>query len=285
MPAKIKLSQQQIQYILSEYQKRGTNSIAAEFGCTQKVIKRILNENSIELRFPTKIKTLNDDYFETIDTEEKAYFLGFMFADGCVTDGTKRQKRIIISIQSRDIEILTKFKKAINYSGDIKVRTRPNKPKHHKEMANLDFCSEKMANDLIDKGCVPRKSLILKAPSFKQVPEHLVKHFIRGVFDGDGSIHSSIVRPNYESFIFEIVGTKSICDYANFHIAKALNTPLKSLIKRKNIFMYPVGGNAQIKHLYNWLYSDSTIWLQRKKNKFKTLFLVPNSTKVVLPFD
>lgn len=146
---------------------------------------------------PTIKRKLNTYYFKTIDTEEKAYWLGFLYADGCICEkwgkkpnGERRLKSLTfgIALKAEDKEHLCKFAKSLDHENPM----FRNKKVHlnGKEFQSVDYtvgCTE-MAKDLIELGCFPRKSLILEFPSEQQVPTHLLKHFIRGYFDGDGSV-------------------------------------------------------------------------------------------------
>ena len=123
-------------------------------------------------------KPFNENYFEKIDTEKKAYFLGFLMADGCVVERKNSQPCIGIQIKSNDEYILNELKKELN----TKNKIGQNKKRGHSQ---LKVHSLKMANDLAKYGIVPRKTGIEQFPennmSYKMIP-----HFIRGFFDGDG---------------------------------------------------------------------------------------------------
>lgn len=114
--------------------------------------------------------------FEKIDTEEKAYWLGFLYADGYLGTETNH---IEIALASKDINHIKKFVAFINHKGkilkdDIRVR--------------ISFRDKKMHSDLIKLGCTPKKSLTLQFPSEEQLPKKLLRHFVRGFIDGDGYI-------------------------------------------------------------------------------------------------
>ena len=116
--------------------------------------------------------------FEKIDTEEKAYWLGFLYADGSV--GSKEDK-IELGLAEKDLKHIEKFKTFMNINNKISYREKT-------KSYRMSFRSAKCKQDLIDKGCIPKKSLILDFPNENQVPKELQRHFIRGYFDGDGSI-------------------------------------------------------------------------------------------------
>ena len=146
-----------------------------------------------------------------------------MYADGNVR---KRKNQSIIQIKVNDHEIIEKFIKSIN--GNMSVSHYTNSV--GKTISAIHLTSDKMFSDLIKQGCIPNKSLILTFPNKYQVPENLINHFIRGYFDGDGSISYGI-RERYSvrkkqntkrlSMNAEFVGTKEmligINNYINFN--------------------------------------------------------------------
>ena len=116
------------------------------------------------------------NHFEKIDTEEKAYWLGFLYADGSV--GSKENK-IELGLAEKDLSQVEKFKQFIGL--DNKISYRKNTKSYRSS-----FRSQKCKQDLISQGCVPKKSLILTFPTEQQVSHSLICHFMRGYFDGDG---------------------------------------------------------------------------------------------------
>lgn len=125
--------------------------------------------------------------------------------------------------------------------------------------------SQKTVDDLIDKGCVKQKSLILKPP--KKVPEKLINHFIRGFFDGDGSI-TKTYNKTYNKYIYgiNITSTLEMCEWLKsiFGFGSVLKEK-----RRENTYYFTFGGNNQLKFFYDFLYKNSTIWMDRKYNRFQ----------------
>ena len=194
------------------------------------------------------------DYFEKIDTEEKAYWLGFLYADGYVSyKGT-----ISLGLQEKDKDHLEKLKKSIK-AEQIELQYKKNTKSY-----SLNLGSVKMANDLIKLGCTQAKSLILEFPTIEQVPEHLVHHFMRGYFDGDGCIY---VPEDKNHCYFSVLGTHNFLD-------KYEEILLKNIHKdtwNENTESIHYGGKNQIQKIFNYLYKDATIYLDRKYEKFKSL--------------
>ena len=136
---------------------------------------------------------MNYNYFDTIDTEEKAYWLGFLFADGNLSvpsyttkEGKIKNGRYKISLElkAEDIEHLKKFAKAIDYEKEIKT-VKCSGYDDTTKRCRLMFNNKHMWNTLNNLGCTPRKSLTLQFPN---ISEKLEIPFIRGYFDGDGCL-------------------------------------------------------------------------------------------------
>ena len=130
------------------------------------------------------------NFFQDIDNEHKAYWLGFLCADGCILDmklksGERIPQTLQISISINDIELIYEFMRDIKIDKKVYIGTSKNK-KSITQYAKLCVGSNKMCRDLISHGCVQRKTYILKFPD---IDEYLVRHFIRGYFDGDGSVY------------------------------------------------------------------------------------------------
>lgn len=209
----------------------------------------------------------NEDFFETIDSEEKAYWLGFMYADGYIVSNQGRygQEKVGITLSTKDIDHLKKFKKSIKATNPITDVSRATY-----SLSRILLTSQKTVNDLIKQGCVRQKSLILEFPTIKQVPYELLHHFVRGYFDGDGSISSSFSKTTeHISYNVSIVGTENFMYECYLFLGE-----MGSLFpdKRKNNSWYlNIGGNLQIITLFKFLYKDATIYMDRKYNKFQEL--------------
>jgi hypothetical protein len=203
--------------------------------------------------------SLNESYFNKIDDEQKAYFLGLLASDGCITDSNK----VLISLVKDDSYLLESLKKVIDYTGplyELKKRTQ-----NHKDQIRLQLRSFNMYNDLNNLGVVPRKSLILKFPTEEQVPKEFQRHFIRGYFDGDGS--TKIAKG---CLYFRFVGTYEFLSILQNIIIENCNinkTNFYQAIKSKNTFELTFGGDKQCIQLYDFMYNKSSIQLERKKEK------------------
>lgn len=190
---------------------------------------------------------LNESFFEIIDTEEKAYFLGFLYADGALY----KDKSVSLDLNKKDLEILYKFKDVLNYSKPLKK---------YNDKAAVVINSHKMYNDLIKLGCTERKTFTLKYPTDNSIPKELTHHFIRGVFDGDGCVYRA--KKRYADCI-SFLGTE--------HLLKGIESfiGIKNHFRKcGNIFRLSYHTQLRFKEVRNILYKDATIFLIRKYNKF-----------------
>ena len=195
--------------------------------------------------------SINSNIFNIIDTEEKAYWLGFLYADGNISI---KENRIELSLSEKDKEHLEKFKTFLSYKGNIYFKQKT-------KSYRILFRDSQIHKDLIKLGCIPRKSLILKFPIKKQVPKKLIFHFIRGYFDGDGYI-----RDSKSAIEITLLGTKeflrSILDILKINI----NLKKDKRHLENTYYISLCGDNARNFGIF--LYKNSTIFLERKKDRF-----------------
>lgn len=223
---------------------------------------------------------LDDNYFETIDTEGKAYFLGLLYADGCVCF-KKGINYANLGLNDPDRYILERMKFELKSTSPIfEIKKEGNhfyksttpKTKFHL----IRFISKKMCQDLIKHGCVPKKSLILNFPTWEHVPKHLIHHFIRGYFDGDGCIHL-MKRKNINSLHFSLLGTYSMLSNIKTIISEELGVridanifPYKWGTRGYGIYSFHIKNKLVLEKIKHYLYKDSNFYLTRKKDIFYT---------------
>lgn len=247
-----KIKNEDIPLIIKEYlQLISTCNIAKKYKVSAQTISNILKKNDIVVRNDRKTFHFNENYFKKIDTEIKAYFLGFLYADGSVS---KNRNITAISIKDVDIEILEVFKKDLGTDKKIYRRS---------SLAKLEIVSKVIKEDLIRLGCVPSKTYNLKFPTKEQVPIELVRHFIRGFFDGDGCIgvYNKQIR-------IQIVGTWEILrglrefleslGIQKIKINKGRSIPVLCIFKKESVIKF-----------CNLMFKDSNVYLTRK-NKIWT---------------
>ena len=188
--------------------------------------------------------------FEIIDTEEKAYWLGFLYADGCVGSN---ENKVELGLAEKDLKHIEKFRDFIGVFNKICYRSSTKSYRY-------SFRSETCKNDLIKQGCTQKKSLTLTFPTEEQVPKTLIKHFIRGYFDGDGWF------TNTDScFQVGIIGTENFIN-GFLNSVENINKDNKIFdVHRKNgAKRYVFGAYDDVLNFLNWIYKDANIYLDRK---------------------
>lgn len=270
-------TKEQEQEIIALYQtKLSTIKLAKKYGCSTGAINNVLKRNNVQRRSNKenrRLYTLNQDFFNKIDTEEKAYWLGFLYADGNIR---KHKNQSIIQLKVEDREVIEKFLKSLNCNmpiGEYKNWSGG-------DIFGVCLTSDKMFGDLSKHGCVPNKSLILKFPT--TLPNELVNDFIRGYFDGDGSVYINNKRwiktpkTNPETCYTEYIGvgfngTKELLEGINKHFY--IGTIHKeSRRKSTNTWYMHTTSKEKVKSFYEYLYKDAKIYLNRKKKKFELFY-------------
>lgn len=218
-------------------------------------------------------KTCIRDFFNVIDTEEKAYWLGFIFADGYISYSEKNMKKgqlattycTGIKLQWSDREHLKKFNKSI--SGNYKVFKETSHPDGFRqkitEAAKILVYSQQMYNDL-NKYFDRDKTYTAKFPD---IQDDLMRHFIRGYFDGDGCL-SLIDEKVYVKFLGASKefheGLKNVLYKNNFIFTSS------SKINSYETEMYYISINRNLEKIkfLDWIYQDCNIYLDRKYEKY-----------------
>ena len=254
--------------ILDKYSnKQSIQSIADELSIsTNTVWNCLLEYNAADSNRTSRIYDIDESKFESISTEEEAYWLGFFMADGYV-DEVKGE--LSLCLQYSDKEHVDKF---IQFLGSNKTGYYKDNNGH--DAYRVDIGSRKLTNNLKALGCCQAKTFILKFPSYQKVPKRLMKHFIRGYFDGDGCACLS-----NKTLRFSIVSASKqfIYRWQDF-LVKELKINKTKIYERidceTNHVLYTVSNAAyeDLKRIYNYLYSDATIFLERKHQKFITFF-------------
>lgn len=204
--------------------------------------------------------TCDECYFETIDSEAKAYWLGFIYADGYISGNN-----LGITLSTDDMQHLEKFSKDILSTYPINTYLYSGYSDTYGSRVLIR--SEKLVGDLLRHGVFYNKSLILLPPI--NIPEHLTMDFIRGYMDGDGSI--SVSKTKYGNvFKLRFEGTMEILQW----IQSILKTNCK-LQKRKkddkNSYTLDYGGNLSVLAKLNLIYNNATVFLPRKYDRYKML--------------
>lgn len=197
----------------------------------------------------SQIYDWDETYFEKIDTEQKAYWLGFIAADGCVD-----HKEFRLHISERDLEHLIEFKNAIKSTHPIHFTAN--------KSATFILGTKKIVKDLSALGIVHRKTYVLEYPF---IPKRLNRHFIRGVFDGDGCI-TDVKNKNSKRWSIYTASTKFKDQLSNIIKNETGVTP--SIYPQYKGHHIMVNTKAGVQALEKYMYADATVYLKRKMEKF-----------------
>ena len=232
-------------------------------------IYRMLKENCVMRNDSEKSRkySYNKDLFKVIDTEEKAYWLGFIYADGYIVNGIKGKNNdsLGITLSNKDKEHIEKFKKSIDSNHPIRIY----KSKYGSNSARIIIQDEELVADLIELGVLRNKSLILKFPTTDVVDKSLIYHFIRGYFDGDGSFKKKGQKLN--GYDFSVLGTIEFLTELRTYLG--VDNEIRKCNKNNdsNNYHLTFGGNRKVKQVANMLYGNANIYLDRKYKRYREI--------------
>lgn len=257
-----------ISQVVEEYKGgKSIQAIARELKSSEETISKAIKSAGIEVFRNGVTPSINYHIFDSIDTEEKAYWLGFIWADGCIMDIHKDKPNYAfeLGLSVKDIEHLRKFCKFAGIpESRIKIR-KNNKLNKDNEfyLCRVQVSSKHLWNTLNSYGCCPNKTTNEIFPSVDIFSKmELITHFIRGVFDGDGWVYFD----NRNLLMAGICGQENfLLQLMNFlpqHLRRdrclsCNNTDIIKVIKY---------GCTPAVEFVKFLYSNSTIYLNRKYN-------------------
>ena len=242
------------------------------FNVTPNAVCSLLKRNGYKSKSPSELKRkypIQEDFFDKIDTEEKAYVLGLLYADGY--NNTDRNS-VSLGLKETDKEVLDKITALIQPTKPlqyINMSSQRNKEgfENSQNQCRLMINNKHISQRLVELGCVKAKTHTLTFPTEEQVPSCLIRHFVRGYFDGDGSVSGD----KQKQFCF--VGTMDFLLPLQQILIKELNFSKTKLDRRhkdrdNNIRSLRYCGVNQCITFRDWLYKDATIYLERKKKIF-----------------
>lgn len=266
MPFHRKINEDQQAEIIKLYQSGLTcQAIAAKLGYSYSGIHSLLMRNQIPRRAALKRQYLIDeDFLDNIDSNDKAYFLGWVFTDGCIS----RTGTIRISLQEKDVAVLESLRSLVGSNRPLVFKDYTNKlvalPRgkygHRQNQYALNITNRKLWLRIQKLGCPPNKSKILQFP--KWLPDCLFYAFMRGVIEGDGCIVKQ--RPMVRIYGTEmfLLGIKD----------KLLSlSGIESRLTKKDGVLKTLGIDKQehALRLLSLVYDDVNLpFLERKRNIF-----------------
>lgn len=228
---------------------------------------------------------INQNYFKQIDTEEKAYFLGLIYADGNITGNIFQ-----ILLAEEDSNVLEILKNSIKPSSKLYYYDRKNIK--WKNCKRFSIHNKTIVSDLQNWGVIERKTY--KTLTIPKIDKMLIKHFIRGFLDGDGFI--SFTESNYRKkdgytnyTVRKVIGftnsSKKLLEEISNFLVKELNIDegkfyntngTGSTINSYSLWFFR---NKDLIKIIDYLYKDSTIYFSRKYEKAKICMLTPREIR------
>ena len=215
---------------------------------------------------------LNDSYFEEIDSEHKAYWLGFIMADGCIvrTEKNGPYNRFEFNLKPEDRILLERFQEDLESNYKIKEIEKRNKKRNFDSVVcNLRINSRKLVDSLIKNEIAPNKTGREVLPS--TIPNNLIRHFIRGYFDGDGSI---TINKTFRICSSSRMILDSINEYFKNELDIEFNIYSDESYKEP-FFTIDSNNRKKNKIALDHLYEDATVFLDRKYLRYKDMYCSP----------
>lgn len=245
-------------------QSKTYKELEQKYKLDEATLKRIKDEQGFQKKSQRVNKRILDNYFSNIDTQQKAYWLGFLFTDGSV-DHYHKTGRIRLQLQNQDQEILEQFKEDLQLDCQIIYDKRPNK-----KCCSIEFTNEQIFNDLNTYGIIPNKTYDTHHLPFDKIPNELKPAFILGLLDGDGGLSCS---QNYS--------TDVTLNFTTYHqsVALELQQEIDKLINKSNhskVFFTSAWhtqwrGRLQVLSILDILYENCPRHLKRKYNIYLAL--------------
>lgn len=214
---------------------------------------------------------LDEAYFDIIDTEAKAYWLGFITADGCVSAGPVgangwQRHQLSVKLKGSDAGHLEKLKADLSAENPVRVMPQRGSVVGAAEIA---LTSAHLVESLIRLGVTPRKSLTVTPWSG---PDDLMRHYWRGVFDGDGTI---VKHPDRrDKWHLRLLGTETSMEAFRLW-AVAVTGSAAKVYPKGNIWSWTAGGLASPQALAREMYGGATVYLDRKYELAQQLMAAP----------
>jgi hypothetical protein len=257
--------------IIDEYNSGvSIKDIKTKFGHDTNTIIKLLQRNGCKIRGPRESHlkySLDEAIFEQINSHEKAYWLGFLYADGNVY-----QNKLQLRLGNKDIGHIENFRSFLKSDHTIYSDNKCH---------GIQIRCPKIILDLKKLGITPDKTLNIKFPNKKQVPDQFISSFILGYFDGDGCIS---IKSNNSTYLFSILGTEPFLRRVRTHLkrhCKDISININKESRNKNVFVLHFSGGVKrnkksrnsFLNLYSFLFTNAPkCVLIRKRHKFELIY-------------
>jgi hypothetical protein len=274
------LSKEILEY---EYKNCGSmQKVADKLKLSVDTIYKYMKLYNIEYNINYKgLYSCNESFFNS-GSPESFYLAGFIAADGSV-QYRKYSKILKITLALKDENHLIKIKNILNSSHPIKkYLVKPSKLiQSEHECVELQIANKTIVDSLLKFNIVPNKTKKYNIADWI-VDHQFVNHFIRGYFDGDGTITYCGLPKNrkIKQLNFSIIGTEKFIKQYNDILSKNCKINPAKVINHYSIYKISFSGNNVVKKIYNFLYQDASLYLDRKKNIFDNNYIATEALKL-----
>lgn len=248
---------EQLEDILQSYNTgKSIYSISKKYGVTHKVINRIVRENNLIKRDGRKVHFYNENIFEQIDSPQKAYWLGFILADGYVNE---KKAFLRIKLQEKDKNHLYKFVKFIDGDDNMiksEIHNITGNKQYYVEVNGRNFIKSLNSHNI-------KQAKSSKEQISNKIPFQYKRDYIRGIFDGDGHIEEKRI---------DLVNSEEVLEYVQKYLKETCGIHVNKVLEHCNTKRIYIGFNRYkvLKHLYY----DGCVSLDRKRKTVELLMQV-----------
>lgn len=267
----IKIKEEEYNNVVQLYQEGfSLKEIGKRYNACEGTVMKVLDKKGVNRRTPditSRKYSFDEHYFDKIDTPNKAYILGLLYADGC---NYEKNNGIRLELQEKDKDILEKINNELKNEKPLKFYERSKLQKGVQDTYTIEIFNKHFADMLAEKGVVPRKSLILKFPEW--LNPDFYSFFILGYMDGDGCISKDMSRAS-----FQMISTMEFCKSVAEILIKELKIDKYNIYKRRtecenDVFILVICGFERVKKVLDWLYRDADLYMQRKYDIYKSIY-------------
>ena len=216
-----------------------------------------------------RIYKVDENFFKCINTEEKAYILGFICADGHI-----EKDRLDITVSIKDRDILEKIRYAMHSNHPIKEINKINPyKKTNREvltLVELMIGSVELVKPLFAMGLTTNKTYTLNGDILRYIPKYLIRDFLRGYFDGDGNVFFGRRYDSGYKYNINICGNEDFL-LKSFQTYFPSSNKLYKDLYSKQCYVWKISQKDKVRDFMYYLYYNSSIFLQRKYNEFRKI--------------
>lgn len=215
------------------------------------------------------------DIFQSGWNEFNAQFFGLIMSDGCLRKEGRNKTAQAIRLSLKDIAFIDELHKQICIGNKVQFDSRG------AGSATIKYRNSNSINFMMQNGLTEAKSLTLQFP--KNIPDEQLHHFIRGFFDGDGSI---VARPTKYNTYFQVSitsGSQNFLQSLQLVLKEKQNIDSQIYIDGRSTnksYYLRITKQKEIQKFKNMIYRDATICLDRKYQKFTQMDMYKPKYKI-----